>query len=438
MTQKNKTMNRRGFFNRAAALGVGAMAFPALVPASALGRGGRTSPSERITMGFIGVGKQGTSPLLRSFLEFPQVQVLAVCDVDSLKRERGRKMADDHYARVSEKDYRGCAESGDFLELIHRDDIDAVCIATPDHWHAIMAIQAANAGKDIYCEKPLSLTIEEARAMVNATRQNGRVFQTGSMQRSDRLFRFSCELARNGYIGKIKRVIANVGGPSMECLLPAMETPEYLDWDRWLGPAPWRPYHSELSPHISNNIYPHWREYRDYSGGGMTDWGAHHFDIAQWGLGRDESGPVEIILPKDPSGITELIYVYDDGIELHRAKAQGRSGVTFEGTEGTIFVDRHMMETTPESLMTQKLKANDIRLYDSRDHYADFLQAVQSRRKPICDVEIGCRSVTVCHLGNIAYQLGRSLKWDPVKEEFLNDAEADRLRSRPMRSPWTL
>jgi predicted dehydrogenase len=431
---KRKQINRRQFIGSAIGTAAAAMAFPYIVPASALGGAGNSTPSERITLGFIGTGKQ-SQYLMRSFLNSPGTQVLAACDVDKLKLERGKKIVEDFYAGKNGGSYKGCDTYGDFRELLARDDIDAVVIATPDHWHAIIVIESARAGKDIYCEKPLSQTIVEARTMVNTVRRYGRIFQTGSMQRSDWHFRLGCELVRNGCIGELKTINVNVGGPPADQPLPAQPVPDYLDWDMWVGPALWRPYNSELSPNISWDGFPHWRYHSSFGGGGMTDWGAHHFDIAQWGMGMDESGPVEIF-PPDGREYKVLTYKYASGVMVTRS---GRArGVLFTGTEGEVLTDRGFLQTKPENLKDRQLGPNEIHLYESNNHYTDWLDAVRKRSKPICDIETGCRSVTVCHLGNIAYKLGRPLKWNPEREVFVADAEANRLLSRPMRSPWHL
>ncbi len=408
-------------------MAAGAVSFPYVVPGSVLGNSGGTAASDRITMGFIGTGKQ-SKHLMRSFLNSPGTRVVAGCDVDKLKLARGKKIVDDHYKN------KNCATYGDYRDLLARDDIDAVVIATPDHWHAKIASDAAEAGKDIYCEKPLTQSIYEARALVNTVRRYGRVFQVGSMQRSDWHFRLGCELVRNGYIGELKTVKVGIGGPPGVDKLEPMPVPDYLDWEMWVGPAPWRPYHSELSPHISWDGFPHWRYHEYYGGGGMTDWGAHHFDIAQWGMGMDESGPVEII-PPNGSDVEHLTYKYATGVVMTRESA---NGVLFEGTKGKVETNRGHLKTWPDELKDIKLKPNDIHLYESRNHYVDFLDAMRNRTKPVCDVETGARSVTVCHLGNIAYRLDRPLKWDPVKEEFPHDAEANRLLKRSYRAPWYL
>lgn len=400
--------------------------------AGALHCWGADAPNSRITLGVIGTGKQGRH-LLNNFLNQPNTQVVAVCDVDTTRREHHQKLANEFYTIKTGKEYKGCAAYAEFQELLARKDIDAVVIATPDHWHAYQAVAACRAGKDIYCEKPLSLTIHEARAMVEAARKHERVFQTGSMQRSSKEFRTACELVRNGRIGTVKQIIVDVGGPSRPCDLPEEPLEPGLNWDLWLGPAPLRPYNSVLSPRGVHNHFPNWRNYREYSGGMMTDWGAHHFDIAQWGLGMDDSGPVEIIPPADPKATKGVRFIYANGVEMIHGQS---GGVLFIGTEGKILVNRGKFEATPESLAAEPLGPNAVRLYNSYSHTKDFLDCVRSRKRPICDVEIGCRSVTVCHLGNLAYWNHRRLKWDPVKERFVGDEEANQWLDRPKRGGW--
>ena len=410
------------------------IAAPSILPSSIWAAA--KQPNDRLTLGFIGMGKQN-SGLLNGFIHNKGTQVVAVCEVDTTRRENARRKVEDFYAKQTNRgSFKGCEAYNDFRELVARKDIDAVVIATPDHWHALTVIAAANAGKDIYCEKPLSLTIREAREMVNAVRRNKRVFQTGSMQRSSQEFRKACELVRNGRIGKVKTVIVGVGGPSKWCDLPEEKMEPGLDWNFWLGPAPMRPYNSVLSPRGVHDFFPNWRSYREYSGGGMTDWGAHHFDIAQWGLGMDDSGPVEIIPPADPAAGTGVRYLYANGVEMIHDSSKG--GVTFIGTDGKIFVDRGKFEATPESIGQEPQGDKAIRLYASSNHQQDWLDCVRSRKRPICDVEIGCRSVTVCHLGNLAYWNHRRLKWDPKKEKFIGDKEANTWLDRPKRAPWRI
>ncbi|MCD6394078.1 MAG: Gfo/Idh/MocA family oxidoreductase [Planctomycetes bacterium] len=429
----SRVLGRRGFLKGA----LGAAAFPYIVPASVFGA---DAPSERIVMGLIGTGKR--SKLLQRTFMGAGAQVVAGCDVDKLKLARADQMAGDHYGKTkADGKWKGFKSYDDFRELLARKDIDAVVIATPDHWHGLNTVYAAKAGKDVYCEKPLAHNITEGKAMVGAIRRYNRIFQTGSMQRSDQRFRFGCELVRNGYIGDIKHVVVNVGGPSVDCNLPAEPEPDYLDWNGWLGPAPMRPYNSELSPNISWDGFPHWRRYKDYGGGGMTDWGAHHFDIAQWGLGMDRNGPVEVI-PPDGKDIKALTYKYANGITMTREGSYqghgGVNGVLFVGAKGKVEVNRGYLKTWPESLKDQKLGPNDIHLYESRNHYRDFLDAIKTRKRPICDVEIGFSTVCVCLMGNIAYELKRPLKWDPKNIRFVDDVEANRLCSRTMRSPWRI
>jgi len=423
-----KQFNRRQFLRTATS---GAAIAPFLFSSTRVAFG-QKGPNDRITMGFIGTGTQGRG-LLNNFLNQADTQVVAVCDVDTTRREHSKKTTEEFYSIKREPDYKGCTEYKDFRELIARKDIDAVVIAAPDHWHAIIAIAACDAGKDVYCEKPLSLTIHEARAMVNAARKNDRVFQTGSMQRSSSEFRKGCELVRNGRIGKIQQVIVDVGPPSVPCDLPEETMEPGLNWDFWLGPSPSRPYNSVLSPRGVHQHFPAWRNYREYSGGMMTDWGAHHFDIAQWGLGMDDSGPVEIIPPEDPKATRGVRYLYANGVEMIHGDS---GGILFIGTEGKILVNRGKFEATPKALGDEPLDDKALRLYKSNNHGKDFLDCVRSRKKPICDVEIGCRSVTVCHLGNLAYWNHRHLKWDPVKERFIGDEVANQWLDRPKREPW--
>jgi len=422
----DKQVSRREFIRVAGALGI---VSPILLPSHAWGK--KTPPSDRLTMGFIGVGKQNRY-LLGKFLA-RDTQVVAVCDVDTTRRESAKKIVEDWYAKKTLAGYKGCTAYEDFRELLARQDIDGVCIASPDHWHAIHVVMAAKAKKDIYCEKPLSLTIPEARAMVKAVRKHNRVLQTGSMQRSSHEFYKACMLVRNGRIGKIQQVIVDVGTSSKWCDLPEEAMEPGLNWDMWLGPAPLRGYNSILSPRGIPKDFPAWRNYREYSGGGMTDWGAHHFDIAQWGLGMDDSGPVQIIPPEDPKAMTGVRFVYASGAQVIHGKS---GGVRFVGTEGEILVNRGKFRITPESLDREPSPDDTVQLYKSTDHYQDFLNCVKTRKRPIADVEIGCRSVSVCHLGNLAYWYRRTLNWDPVKEHFIGDAEANTWLDRQRRPPW--
>jgi predicted dehydrogenase len=433
MSQHNRRPSRRQFVQGAAAAVFGA---PLIVSSSALGDDKKPAASERIGLGFIGMGTMNRGHL-GHFLGQSDVQVLAVCDVDTTRREDAKKTVEERYADKTKKgEYKGCGAYNDFRDLLARKDIDAVVIATPDHWHAIPVIEACKAGKDIYCEKPLTLTIHEARTLIDAVRKHNRVFQTGSQQRSSKEFRTACECVRSGRIGKLKTVKVDVGPPSRPCDLKEEELEKGLDWDRWLGPAPKRGYSSVLSPRGVHTNFPDWRQYREYSGGMMTDWGAHHFDIAQWGLGMDESGPVEIIPPEDPKAQMGVRYLYDNGAEVVHARS---GGVLFLGTDGAILVNRGKLLSLPEYIIKDPLGEKDVHLYDSPGHQRDWLNCIRSRKKPICDVEIGARSVTVCHLGNIAYWTHQKLKWDPKGWQFLGDAgEAAKMLDRERRDPWQL
>ena len=411
--------------------GVAAIAAPYFVPAAALGRGTRAAPSERLTLGIIGVGNMGSGHL-GAFLGYDDVQIVAICDVRREKRDGACNRVEERYAEDrSSGTFTGCRVYNEFEKLLARDDIDAVVIAVPDHWHAIIAIAACRAGKAVYCEKPLALTIHEAREMVGAARRYATVFQTGSQQRSSENFRYACELVRNGRIGKLLTVNVGVGGPSTEKLFPEEPIPDGFDWDRWLGPAPWHPYNAER---CSGNYSGGFRLVRDYSGGMMTDWGAHHFDIAQWGMGMDESGPIEIAPPDEDTG-TPLTYTYENGVIMRHG---GANGVLFTGTDGTVEVNRGYIQTVPEEIGKEAIGPNDLRLYRSPGHQQDWLECIRTRRRPICDVAIGRRSVTVCHLGNIAWWLGRTIRWDPRREEIIGDETASRWLERPTRAPWRL
>jgi predicted dehydrogenase len=420
---------RRQFLKGVVSTTAVAAAGPYVITSAALGGPGTAPASDRLTVAHIGIGNQGSGHF-SGMLNNGRCRILAVSDVKREVRDSCKKRVDDKYGVAAGA--KGCDAYNDFRDVMARPDIDTVIIAVPDHWHALIAIAAAQAGKDIYCEKPLALTIRQARAMVTAVRRYGRVLQTGSQQRSSSEFRKACELIRNGRIGDLKTINVNIGMPSTEKQFAEEPVPDGFDWDRWLGPAPWAPYNKER---CSGDYSGGWRFVRDYSGGMTTDWGAHHFDIAQWAMGMDSSGPIEIY-PPGVNDFKTLAYKYASGILMYRG-GKGR-GIYFTGTQGDIEVDRGYFKSYPDEIGQQPLGPADLRLYTSNDHMGNWLDCVRTRRRPICDVEIGCRSVTVCHLGNIASWLGRSIKWDPVKEEIIGDAEASRWLDRPMRAPWRL
>jgi predicted dehydrogenase len=410
-------------------------AMPTIVPSSALGRAGRTAPGERLAVGVIGCGKMANDYHLTELLKFDDVQVAAVCEVDRTRRE--------HAVRRVKSAYEGtrpgadCASYADYRELIGRDDIDAVCIATPEHQHALPALLAMGAGKDVYCEKPLTLTLAEAKACVDAARAHGRVFQTGSQQRSNVFgsFREAAEIVRSGRLGKVLVVTVGVGGPSRPCDLPGEPAEPGLEWDLWLGPAPERPYNAELSPRGVHRHFPAWRNYREYAGGGLADMGAHHFDIAQWCLGRDGSGPVAILPPDDERSRVGAMFRYDDGVLMLHG---GPSGCTFTGTEGVLRVDRGLLQGLPEAIVKEPLGEKDVHLPKSPGHHRNWLDCIRSRETPVADVEIGARSVALPILGNLVYEHRRPLRWDPQAWRFVDDPEANRWLDRDRRPGWEL
>jgi predicted dehydrogenase len=399
-----------------------------------MGRG-FIAPSDRINLGYIGTGKQAKS-LINSFSTI--TQAVAGSDVDSQKLMAFQKIAEKIHATAAQKgEYKGFKGYGDFRELLERKDIDAVVIATPDHWHAVMTVMAAHAGKHIYVEKPMAHSIEEGRAMVHAVQKNKVVLQVGSMQRSWKNFRQACELVRNGYIGKIKEVLVNVGDSPIAYNLTPMSTPPNLNWEGWVGPAIYNPYHSELSPPVEQDIYPHWRSYKDYGGGGVSDWGAHMFDIAQWALGMDQSGPISFNPPKGNEA-KGLEMIYANGIVMKHVDFGRGLGVRFIGEKGTIDISREYLDSNPKNIASATIQPNEIRLYNSDNHYQNWLDGIKTGVQPICDVETGHRTSSVCCLANIAYQTRRNLEWDPIKEQFKNDADANLLVKAKIRGSWKL
>ena len=385
-------MKRRQFLRQATAVGV---TF-SIIPRHVLGRG-FTAPSDQVTLGFIGLGKQ-TRGLANRFLSTTTAQIVAGCDVITQKQDYFKNWVSAKYAEHREqKKFEGIKTYVDYQELLNRSDIDAVVVATPDHWHAIPSIEAMKAGKDVYCEKPLAHTVKEGRLMVNAARKYDRILQTGSMQRSRETFRKACELVRNGYVGKISKVLANVGDPAIAMNLSAEELPKGVDWDRWCGPGPVVPYHHSLAPvDVEAKFWPKWRDYKEFGGGILCDWGAHMFDIAQWGLGMDETGPVSFIPPADKSAKRGLRMIYANGIEMVHEDFGRGWGVRFIGSEGTLDISRQYLDSKPDNIVTATIKDGDTHLYKSENHYLDWLDAIKTRKKPICDVETGHRSASVC------------------------------------------
>lgn len=448
---QTRPLTRRSFLRSTLALG----AAPLILRPGAWGQ---NAPSRQITLGFIGMGKHGHS-LMGACLSRRELRVLAVCDVDSTRRNHAKSVVEKRYANLHPSGAcAGCSAYGDFRELLARSDVDAVVIATPDHWHAPVTIAAANAGKDIYCEKPLSHGVAEGRRMVQAIRNNQRVLQVGSMQRSAREFRDACELVRNGVLGDIERAEFAIGGsagggPPRACNLPGEPLEPGLDWDLWLGPAPERDFNSVLSPRGMHQHYPAWRQYWEYGGGGVGDWGSHHLDIIHWAFDLDSSGPVEILPAERPDAVSGVRLRYRNGLEVtHRVtneRGQSRpSGATFHGSKGRLFVGRRDFrlwfgdelqtdDVLEARMLTQELlPADAIRLYASDDHIGDWVQSMRTRQKPICDVETGHRTASACHLVNMAYRYRQRLEWDPEKETFAGGTGNPDWLVGQHRGPW--
>lgn len=415
--QSNRT-SRRHFLAHSAALGATAFALPYLVPGTSFGA------NEKIHTGHIGVGRQGTANL-KLFLP----HAIAVCDVDQKHNATAQKM-------VAEANGK-CEVFGDFRKLLEMSGIDAVVISTPEHWHALPMIAACNTKIDVYCEKPLTLFVAEGRKMVEAARRNNCIVQTGSQQRSDDRFRLACELVRSGRLGKIEKIEVGIPAPNDPGPLGSdTDPPKELDYDLWVGPARYRPYNEK-------RVHYNFRFWWDFAGGQVTNFGAHHLDITQWALNADDAGPLAVEAQVkycdryEVFSWCKLTYDYPNGAKVYCSQDYP-IGVTFYGEKGKIHVHRRKLLSTPDEIIKQPLSESDVHLYDSKNHVANFLDCVKTRKLPICDVEIGHRSVTVCHLGNIAGRLNRKFHWDSMKEQIPNDPEANAMLTRPYRAPWKL
>lgn len=424
-------VTRRSFL-RSAAAGGSLLALPAVTYRAALLADDK--PSEAVRVACVGVGGQGTANM-----KAVKKNVVALCDVD-----RGHLAA---AARALEPTNPKPRTVSDYRKLLDAKDIDAVLVSTPDHWHALVTVDACKAGKDVYCEKPLTLVVAEGRAMADAARANKRIVQTGSQQRSAKEFRQACELVRNGALGKLKEVTVGLPGPNWvnraKMPVPDGTPPAALDYDRWLGPAPERAYNA-------NRVHYLFRFFWDYSGGQQTNFGAHDLDIAQWGLGTDDSGPVAVEGTAtynrhnwyETPETAKQTFTYASGVQVHCTLGGGNpGGVTFVGEKGTVHVRRGAITVTLDGEKVPdpyKLPTGDVKLYVSNNHHANWLECVKSRRLPICDVEIGHRSATVCHLGNVAIRTGRKIAWDPKAETILNDREAAAMLTKRYRKPYRL
>jgi myo-inositol 2-dehydrogenase / D-chiro-inositol 1-dehydrogenase len=425
--EAGKNLSRRRFLGRTAA----GLALPCFIPASVLGK---NAPSKQITIGFIGVGDHGVQWNLSHYLKLAGAKVLMVCDVDGYRLRKAKAIVDATY------DNEDCAATKDFREVLARKDIDAVMISTPDHWHTLMSVLAVRAGKDVQCEKP-TLTIAEGKVLIETVRRHRRVFQTSTEDRSLPVYHRMAELVRNGRIGRLQKIeVVLPKEPSFPGDPTPQPVPPELDWEMWLGPAPYAPY-------TKDRAHFNFRWISDYSGGIIADWGTHLFDTAQWANNTEQSGPTEV----EASGTFwegglfntardyNLTYGYANGVVM--TCVPGEPSIKFIGTKGWLGNRgwKGNLEASSEAILNSEIGANEIHLYTNAEgEHADFLSCVKSRKDPYFPVEIGHRVSTLCHLGNIALRLGRKLKWDPAAERFEKDDQANELLARPMRSPWKL
>ncbi|UCC22763.1 MAG: Gfo/Idh/MocA family oxidoreductase [Planctomycetota bacterium] len=436
---KTPALNRREFLKKATVTAA-AVSFPYAVPSSALGKAGSVAPSNRIVMGCIGTGKQGQF-VMKNFLQLPQAQVVALCDCRKSQR-------DDALAIIKERTGKAdCALHNDFRELCARTDIDAVLIASTDHWHVLHALEAARTGKDMYLEKPIGTSVEQAQVLRKAIKRYGRVFQFGTQQRSDRNFRFACELALNGYVGKLHTIKAAVPPSIKTGNFPVVPVPAGLDYEMWLGPAPWAPYMKERVVTLGSDWEKLWWHISDYSLGWISAWGIHHIDIAQWGNGTELTGPVEAegtgVFPDeglcDCATSWNVKMKYANGATLDFTdNNQNPQGVRFEGADGWVFVNRGGIDAHPKSLLTAEIGPDQIHLPVSSHHQQNFLDCVKSRGNPVSPIESAVCSEIVCQLADIATRTKRKLTWNPEKEKFTDDEQANTMLKRAMRAPWHL
>jgi predicted dehydrogenase len=436
---RNKAINRRRFLKRAAGTAAGAMSFPYIVSSSAFGA------SEKITVGCVGVGPQGSGDM-GNFLRQKDARVVAVCDVKDPVLKDAQKRVNEHYQGT------GCAAYKDFRELMARDDIDVVLAATPDHWHVLIALAAVRAGKDVYLEKPMGLSLAQDQALRAAVHRHGRVFQFGTQQRSERNFRFACELALNGRLGKLHTINVWSPGSSQGGDPTPVPAPEWLDYQMWLGPAPFTPYTKDR---CSNKL---WWFISDYALGFIAGWGIHPLDIALWGGGEKVACPLEIegkgVWPSegvcDTAMNWKVVCKYDSGVTMNFTgdpypdewkQRYGRTtshGTAFEGTDGWVHVDRSGLNAHPKELLETEFGPNDIHLYKSDNHVRNLLDCVRSRAETVCPIDVAVQADIICQISDIAIRLEQKLKWDPKTEQFVNNDAANRRLSRSMRAPWTL
>jgi predicted dehydrogenase len=456
-------MSRRKFLSSSvkAALATSAAmsGFPTIVPASVFGK---NAPGNRINIGAIGTGRISRGHDLPGVWKYDTVQVMAVCDLDTNRAEEAKQLVNKYYTGKTGKPYDGVKVYHDYRELLQNKDIDAVIISTPDHWHALNAIHAVQAGKDVYLQKPASLTIAEGRALSNAVQRSGRIFQVGSQQRSSTQFRYAAELVRNGRIGKLQTVYVGLPGDPSGEVEPEMPVPANLNYDMWLGSTP-MVYYTEKRVHPQKGYdRPGWLRCEQFGAGMITGWGSHHIDCAHWAMNTELTGPVEVWgkadFPAsglwDVHGIFKTEALYENGVRMVVSN-ELPNGIKYEGTEGWIFVTRGNYRATASdpvadangvkpldasnpAILKSVIGANEIHLYESSDHHGNWLDSIRSRKQPIAPVEVAHRSCSACLVHHMAMKLKRKLYWDPAKEQFKNDAEANKLLSRPMRKPYMI
>lgn len=460
---RKRKVSRREFIGTSVGGSLGALVvmrgFPSIVPASVFGK---AAPGNRINVGAIGTGRISRGHDLPGVWKYDNARIVAVCDLDSRRLEDAKKLVNDYYSKKTGKTYDGVTGYANYRELLKNKDIDAVLISTPDHWHALIGIDAVEAGKDVYLQKPASLTIREGRALSNAVQRTGRIFQIGSQQRSSTQFRYAAELVRNGRIGQLKTVQVGLPvDPSGE-EEAEMSTPRNLNYDMWLGTTP-SVYYTEKRVHPQNGYdRPGWLRCEQFGAGMITGWGAHHIDSAHWAMGTEYTGPVEAFgraeFPTkglwDVHGKFRTEALYEGGVRMIVSDALP-NGIKFEGTEGWIFVsrgdesvtasdpiaklkDQKALSASDPKIITSVIGPDEIHLYESKEHHGNWLECIRSRQQPIAPVEVGHRACSACLIHHIAMKLKRKVFWDPVRERFKNDDEANSMLSRPQRSPYTL
>ncbi|MHC4288279.1 MAG: Gfo/Idh/MocA family protein [Planctomycetota bacterium] len=431
--KRKPLQSRRDFLKAGSTLFGAACLAPTIVPSSVFGA---NAPSNRINVSLVGMGLISDGHF-RNMLSRKDVFVHSVCDVDRNRLDKAVKQANDNYGQKSAGGaFNGTKGYHEYEEICGNPDIDAVMVLTPDHWHAMISLAAIKNGKDVYCQKPMTLTIAEGRLLSDACKQYGAIFQVGSQQRSESAFRKAAEIVRNGWIGEIETVYAKLGSFAPPTSLEEQPVPTHLDYDRWLGPTPYYPYNAER---VKGNYGGGWRRFWEYGSRKNGDWGAHHYDIIQWALGMDDSGPVKFV-PKGFDGHEYQTHYYANGTKVLRdhPTTDGQM-IEFIGTKGRVQVSRGgRLGTTPSKLKANVISHDGIHLYHSNGHEQNWLDCIRSRKQPICTAEIGHRTATICHLSGIAERLGRTIHWDPEKEKILNDAAAARWFDRPRRAPYVL